>query len=97
MKGFEILQNIEDKSSDVKHHGRTSDALTDPTEYTRADDDTNGIKNNGNNDNDDDVQDTSFYCDEYGSENEECDESDKNFHYSSRRVLNNQILRKADL
>ena len=61
MEGIEILQNIEDKLGVEKCHGRVSDPLTDRTEYTKADDGANNVKED---DDDDTVNDNSFYCDE---------------------------------
>ena len=68
MKGFEILQNIEDRMSVEKCHGRAVDVLTDNTEEYISDDTTN-MKASADPENDDSsVRSISYYCDELDDE-----------------------------
>ena len=90
------MGTYQDGLSVGKYRGRASDALTDQTKYIRTDDDTNALKDNDDNDNDN-VKDISFYCDEYSSENEECNDSDKSFHCSYTRLIEQSNITESSL
>ena len=69
-KGFDILQNIEEKVSVSKSSSRTMDKLTFNTNFNQEEDDNS---NNKKGDADEDVLDMSFFCDEDSSTSGEPD------------------------
>ena len=75
IKGFEILQNMEDRMSVEKCQGRASDRLSDETKYPEgySEEDDNALKTEEAGQLDDEIKDISFYCDDY-----EIDEEDDN-------------------
>ena len=80
------MGTYQDGLSVGKYHGRASDPLTDHSEYTRAGDYANDVKDNDDND-DDAMEVISFYYDDYTSDGEEFDDNDKNWHYSHSRPI----------
>ena len=85
LKGFEILQNIEDRLSVEKCHGRATDILSDLAPFPAKYEDT--AKNTSEEHDDDLVKDIAFYCEQF--ESEQWDESENGIQrdFSHDRIL----------
>lgn len=70
IKGFDILQNMEDRMSVEKCQGRASDRLSDETDYPKgySEEDDNALMKEEADRLSDEIRDISFYCDEFESD-----------------------------